>query len=180
MDLNFLDFCWDIKKGWLAKEFQNWGNSFSVEFDIQVTKLSSGDWQNVFHFTASNQEFGENHGDRIPALWINKAGFFLIVSSLNDNGNYYTNVDFQLGKTYQFTIQQIKKDGKYWYEIIIDGNSTLKLENNNPLNFSSVYLYASDPWFESFTSEFGSICNIKIRFGGKYALTEYNFDSVSI
>ena len=86
-------------------------------------------------------------------------------SSINSNGDFYKDFSFELGKEYQMSIQQWKHNGTYWYEIIIDGISKFKIENKQPRQYSSVELYTSDPWYEPFTSEFGSICNIKIQQG---------------
>ena len=126
-----------------------------------VTKLPTVSWLNVFHFTANNRNMGK-HGDRIPALFINRHGYFHIVSSVNDKPNYWKNFNFELGKTYKITIQQTKIGSKYWYEIILNGDSMLRVENKNPLEFSDVHLYESDPWYDSFSADFGSICNVNI------------------
>ena len=143
--------------------FQNWGRFFTIEFDIMVTKKTYGlyGWTNVFHFTANGNY--ENYGDRIPALYINSNGYFQICSAINGNLNYWKNFDFELGKQYQITIKQFIDKGIYWYEIIIDGESRFKIENTQPQSFSSVKLYTSDPWYNSFSSDLGSICNIRIQ-----------------
>ena len=49
------------------------------------------------------------------------------------------------------------ENGKYWYEIIIDGNSEFKIENKQPKKFCSVKLHAN-----SFSSDLGNICNVNI------------------
>ena len=67
-----------------------------------------------------------------------------------------------MGKKYHATIQQFKKDGKYWYEIIADGESSFKIENEKPRSFDNVKLYASDPWHAPFSSNLGIINNVKI------------------
>ena len=149
-------------KNKMVKEFQNWGDVFKVEFAITVTKIPSVAYQNVFHFTTSGDY--NVYGDRIPALWIannlNKPEFF-IASAVSGNRDLFKRFDIELGKQYQITIKQFKASGT-WYEIIIDGESKYKIENTQPQSFSSVKLYASDPWYNPFSSTFGSICDIKI------------------
>ena len=156
--------CWDIQPNEEIQSFQNWGRLFTIDFDITVTKPTYGlwGWTNAFHFTANGNM--ENYGDRIPALYINSDGYFSICSAINGNLNYWENFDFELGKQYQITIKQFIDKGIYWYEIIIDGESRFKIENTQPQSFSSVKLYASDPWYNSFSSDFGSICNFKIQY----------------
>ena len=157
--------CQKIEKGKLSKHYQNWGNVFQISFDIVVTRLPYSSWMNVFHFTATNRNCC-GHGDRIPALYINRNGHFYFISLLNNNGNYYRAVKFELGVTYHVTIQQSKSGDNFWYEILINGESKLKIENSNPKVFSTVRLYTSDPWHDSFTSDFGSVCNLKIQEAG--------------
>ena len=144
--------------------FQNWGRLFTVEFDIIVTSHVSG-WTNVFHFTAEGNK--DNYGDRIPALYIdniNNQGYFHICSAINGNPNYRKNFDFELGKQYHISIKQFMDSGINWFEIIIDGESLFKIKNTQPKSFSSVKLYGSDPWYNSFTSDLGKICNFKIQY----------------
>ena len=84
------------------------------------------------------------------------------MSAVNKNGNLVKNIPFELGKLYHVNIQQSKIDEKYWYEISIDGETKLKSENFNPLSFSSVKFYASDPWYSAFTSDMGQISGVTI------------------
>ena len=153
--------CWDIQKDKAVGEFQNWGKLYTVEFEIIVVKNSGSGWTNVFHFTTDGNCC--NNGQRIPALWIHSTGHFHITSAVNGNGNYWKNFDFVLGKMHHITIKQYEVSGKYWYEIIIDGESKFKIENTQPQSFSSVKLYTSDPWHNSFSSDMGSICIDKIQ-----------------
>ena len=154
--------CWDLTKNKLVKVYQNWGDVFKIEFAITVTKLPRETWTSVFHFSADGNYV--NYGDRIPGLWIYNPGNFVISSAVNGNSNYYKEFPFVLGKQYQMTIQQFKdSDGKYWYEIVIDGESKFKIENTQTKTFSNVKLYASDPWYSPFSSDLGSFCDIKIR-----------------
>ena len=128
----------------------------------------NADRMNVFHFTASNESCCDL-GDRVPALVIFKDGYFHFTTSLNDNGNYLEkSFAFVPDKNYHVTIQQSKDGNKYWYEIIIDGDSILREQNMNPQTYSTVKLYTSDPWHDPFSSDFGNVCNVKIQQGGKF------------
>ena len=160
--LTILDFCWNIEKGLLIEDIQNWDETYSVKFEILVKKLPTSEWMNVFHFTATNDNCCRT-GDRIPAVWIHKDGYFHICTSLNGDHNKCESVGFELEKTYQVIIKQVRVGTKYWYEIIVDGVSNFKAENKNPLKFSTVSLYGSDSWYDSFTTEFGSLCDVAIN-----------------
>lgn len=157
----FFSECWNITKNKLIQNFENWGLVYHVEFTLEVTKVPNETWTNVFHFTSKSDKV--YYGDRIPALWINKGGHFSISSAVNGNLDYWTKINFEIKRQYQIIIKQFLESGKYWYEIITDGHSNLKIENTEPQNFSDVKLYASDPWHEPFSSDFGNICNVNIQ-----------------
>ena len=163
---NVLDDCWDVVKGKVVQEIQNWGKLYMVQFEITVSNSGEG-WINVFHFTANSNN--ELYGDRIPVLFIkkntdNEAGYFYIGSDISGQKSVAKYYDYELEKKYQITIKQFKDSGnKYWYEIIIDTESILKIENTVPESFPNVKLYASDPWYSAFSSARGSICNFKIQ-----------------
>ena len=160
-------FCLDVVKDKVVQEIQNWGKVYTVEFEITIINSGEG-WINVFHITAGNAD-NSNYGDRIPAMFIKKysnseAGYFHIASSINGNKDVDWEYEYELGKRYKITIKQFKdKNYKYWYEIVIDGESKFKIENTVPESFSNVKLYASDPWYSAFSSARGSICNFKIQ-----------------
>ena len=144
----------------MVQEYKNWGEIFKIEFDIKVTKLSTKEWMNVFHFTI-NENLNQ-YGDRIPTLFINKDGKFYSFTAISGDLSHVVKFDFELEKLHKVIIQQFKESEKYWYEIIMDGESKVKIENKQPQSFSSVKFYASNPWYEPFSSEFGCIGNIKI------------------
>ena len=153
--------CWSIYKNNLVQVYPNWGDLFKIDFRITVTKLPQETWTNVFHFSADGDHV--NYGDRIPGFWIYNPGYFVISSAINGNSNYYQEFPIVLGKQYQMTIQQFKdNNGKYFYEIVIDGQSKFKIENTQAQSFSNVKLYAGDPWYSPFYSNLGSFCNITI------------------
>ena len=165
--LKTLADCWDVVKGKVVQEIQNWGKLYSVEFEITISNSGEG-WINVFHFTAGDSN-SENYGDRIPAMWIKRnsdseAGRFHIASAISGNKDVDKEYNYELGKKYQITIKQFKDSGnKYWYEIIIDAETIFKIENTAPESFPNVKLYASDPWYTSFSPFHGSVCNFKTQ-----------------
>ena len=155
--------CWDISKGKLVYEFQNWGDEYLVEFYITVTHLPTSSWTNVFRFTTLPGIYGSD-GDSIPSLFISNDGKFMFHSSVNNNFNHGLDIDFELNTMYNVSIgQQIDEDGKYWYEILIDGDSKLKIENKNHRSYTNVKLYASDSFFDPLITNIGSICNVNIQ-----------------
>ena len=117
----------------------------------------------MFRFTTLPGIYGSD-GDSIPSLFISNDGKFMFRSSVNNNFNHGLDIDFELNTMYNVSIgQQIDEDGKYWYEILIDGDSKLKIENKNHRSYTNVKLYASDSFVDPFISNFGSICQVKIQ-----------------
>ena len=108
--------------------------------------------------------------------WARIFSCFIIENYTLDNATY-RQYDLELGKTYQITIKQFKASGTYWYEIIIDGEPKFKIEiPHQPISYSNVKAYTSHKNFaqflpgldisvDSFTSEFGSVCNFKVQQG---------------
>ena len=148
----------------MISEFKNWGDVYQVEFYITVTNLPTSSQTNAFRFTSTTGNFGSD-GDSIPALFIHNNGKFNFRSSVSNDFNYAKYIDFEKGQMYHVTIgQQIDNEvGEYWYEILIDGDSELKIENKNPTSYNNVKLYTSDSFVDPFISDFGSICNVKIQ-----------------
>ena len=72
-------------------------------------------------------------------------------------------VRYTLGKVHHVIILQSKQGNKYYYEINVDGRSEVRIINTNPKSYPSVRLYRSDPWYDHFSSEFGSVCNVNIQ-----------------
>ena len=151
----------NIKKNQLVKDFKTWGKVYKIEFAIKVDKLPTVELTNAFHFTTNDNNIGK-YGDGIPAVYITKSGSFLVCSAVNDDNNFCKDYKFELGKKYHATIKQFKKDEKYWYEIIADGESKFKTENGKPRRFANVKLYGSDPWHPPFSSDLGMISDVKI------------------
>ena len=145
-------------KGNKAKVFHNWGEKFLIKFEIEVNQELTTNWLNVFHMTIGGN-MGK-HGDRIPALFVNKAKFFHFTMSIGDKKNYVWNFNYQLNKAYSVAIMQKLVAGQYIYCIQIDGQSHCK-ENTTPRSFDFVQLYLSDPWHETF-SKFGKLWNFSV------------------
>ena len=156
----FSDICWDIASGQIIQEFQNWGKLYKIEFELTVTHRPQIGFTNVFHVTA--KEENSNYGDRIPTVYINSE-HIQIASAVNGNKDYSFWHRYELERKYKFIIQQFKVSGSYWYEIIKDGVSELKIPNTQPQSFSNVKLYGSNPWWPSFYSNLGTICNFQIE-----------------
>ena len=150
-----------VTQGQLYKTFLKWGHIFQVEFEITVHALpTDNNLANVFHFTQNSDNSA--YGDRIPALWIYKSGYFKICSAVNGKRNYCIWSKFDLDEKYHFLIQQYVMNGKIMYKIEKNGQSIASFENKMAQDFNNVKVYISDPWYKPFTSDYGLLENFKI------------------
>ena len=109
------DCCLDIQKGKLKESFQNWGDVYSIEFDIVVNEIPS-ELVNVFQFTGTNGDVG-THGDRIPALFLNPVGDFIFRTSLGNDANFRGKMRVVAGGTYHIGTAESKTNrslGSVW------------------------------------------------------------------
>ena len=137
-----------------------WSDEFTIEFDVIVTSELTATYENIFHVTIG----GENHvlGNRIPAVWANKAKYFHICSGVNGNANYCRFYPYNLKQSYHFEISQKKNsNGEAVYKISVDGTIFHEVINTTPKNFQNAKLYLSDPWSASFAPH-GTLSNLRI------------------
>ena len=151
----------NIKKDQLIHTFPEWGPKYKVEFDITVWK-QDGHLKNVAHFTTD--ENCCSHGQRIPSFSVGYSTF-RIDSSVNGNGNYIKEFNYELGKYYNIIIQQYEEEANVWkYEIKINGQLNHSDTNENHQTFKDVKFYAGDSWHsKSFTTEFGKVWDMRIN-----------------
>ena len=135
----------EIKYNNMVQEIPKWGYQFRVSADVTVDQNSPHLWTNVYHLTKGGSI--SEYGDRIPALFANRNGYFAISSSVNGNSNHWYIVNYEVGQKYNIIIQQYQNEnGKVMYEIIIDGLLMYSIENQQPKDFDNVKVYVSDPW----------------------------------
>ena len=67
----------DIAHDLVVKEYQNWGDAYTIQFDIKITNLPNNlvtnlpqGWLSIFHISASDNAV--LYGDRIPAIFLSK------------------------------------------------------------------------------------------------------------
>ena len=76
-----------IQKDNLVAKLPSWGDYFEVSLQIWIESFAQATWTEVLGFSAT----GENccsAGDRIPALFVDKAGYIHATSQVGSNGNF--------------------------------------------------------------------------------------------
>merc|ERR1712170_144355 len=113
------------------------------------------EWANVFH--VSRGQNAAALGDRYPALWVNKNSYFGFIFDINGHKNYnkkYDDIKFGGVELYVITIEQKNVNGKWMYQVFVDGQLFLSKENTLPITVEEAKLYLSDPWYEAANIEF--------------------------
>ena len=92
----------------------SWGYYFEVSLQIWIESFhgpSNHGWTEVFSFTATDRDCC-SAGDRIPALFVNEAGFIYASSQVGANGDFHKS--FYIGpKTWtKVLIKQYSENGK--------------------------------------------------------------------
>ena len=122
---------------------------FEVKFDVLPKSIPSASYASVIHLTVANNE--ANHGDRIPAVWLNSQSFWLVASSVSGNRNHnhaFWNLCLNTWNSFRIWQTQIP-DGSYFFEYSINNKTIHSIENNDPKLFRNVKVYAADPWYVS-------------------------------
>jgi len=127
----------------------SWGPLFRVSLDLIINKLTSDKWTSILAFKTNDgtRDMGQ-HGDRCPAMFLNKDGHIYFVSSVGSNANYATrSKNIQLNKWMRIIIEQTKRNGKVYFTVSVDGQIVHEVENTNPRTFEDVKVFAGDNFY---------------------------------
>ena len=103
-DINYILDEEPVTKDNLVATLPSWGEYFEVSLQIWVESHKPG-VSELLRFTTTEKDCC-SAGDRIPAIFVNSAGYIHVTSQVGTNGNYYQNVNIKL-KTW--TKVQIKQ-----------------------------------------------------------------------
>ena len=94
-------------------ELASIGKQFIVTFELLLTNVETAGWTSVIHFTTGGD--GGAYGERAPALYIYNGEELHVVSAINGNSNYHTNIDALTLRTkhwYNFELSQLFIDNE--------------------------------------------------------------------
>ncbi|XP_066924530.1 lactoperoxidase-like [Clytia hemisphaerica] len=133
----------------ILKTIPKWPKEWEVSFNIRPNRQRFNNWRSIIHFTT-----GANRnpiGSRIPAVWFRPNTHQLyIVSNINNKEDIYTSSTIPTNRFTRVEISQRKQsNGKYIYQIKINGNRVRSLENRIPTSFNNVLIYTPNKWSRS-------------------------------
>ncbi|XP_012563357.1 uncharacterized protein LOC105848004 [Hydra vulgaris] len=119
---------------------------FEISFEIYITSTSYEYITSVIRFTTGTNCC--DYGSRIATLFLHQNLVAEIVSPVSNNGNYgfYTK-PFTLQKWTKVVIKQYFMACKYFYNIEVDEETVLSVENTNPQVFQNAQLFVGDSWY---------------------------------
>ncbi|XP_065652260.1 uncharacterized protein LOC105843863 isoform X3 [Hydra vulgaris] len=130
--------------------------TYSVSFKLNLRSTSAYD-KNVIHLTIW-YNYGQ-YGERIASVW-ERSGQLYICSAVNKDINYCIYTDpLPLNVWSSIKILQIMQNGVYKYKVYVNENVVHSTTNTNPQSFSSIYVYAANPWHNAAD---GSIKDLRI------------------
>ena len=108
----------DLTRGKRLKVFPVLGPEYKIDIEIKIASWGSG-WPNIFHFSAHDRN-GKGCceiGQRIPSLFIWRAGTLYLTTNIGSNGDtkfHSVLGTFELEKWFKLSISQ-KKDEVFFY-----------------------------------------------------------------
>ena len=123
---------------------------FQVQLQIRISSFPHG-WHNVIHLTTGGNVGA--YGCRIATVWANGGSnpFLHICSAISGNWNYCNNYYVSTNTWINLRMSQKKlAGGRYGFEFNVN-NRIDEVVNSQPVDFTNVKVFASDPWHDSIT-----------------------------
>ena len=133
----------------LEAGFPIYGPIFRFHIKLTVNALPDEvDWQSIFRLKNEDGEndFEENFSKRYPALYLSKSGWFGFYLDAIQGGLRYEGIELE--KPYEIIIEQSLKQAKLIYEITVNQDIVVSIENTQPEMFTNAKLYLSDKYFQ--------------------------------
>ena len=103
-----------VTKDNLLATIPSWGPNYKASLQIWIESFSGtpvGGYFDLLRFTNTNNNYG-NPGDRIPALFVNKAGYIYASSQVGSNPDNSIIFDIKARTWTNVEIKQYLKSGK--------------------------------------------------------------------
>ena len=131
-----------LAKDKIVKVFKSFGDSYSIRFDVKITKDLPNGWINILHFTT-----GASHsasGTRVPALFLNgDTKLFYVHHDTKDSLKVQFEFAYKLNQAYHMTLS-LQKNKFSWK---VNGQEIYQYNDNaSPGVFDQVKMYLSNPW----------------------------------
>ena len=136
------------------------GRQWVVSFDFKPTNYDYNGWTSILHMT-----IGSNccePGDRTPAIIYKPDKGLYVATAIGSNPNYqtYMKPPPPVDQWTTIVVSQLKTGSSTTFSVKIGDAAPLTKENPAPNEFSSVKVFASNPWG---SAQAGSIRGLTIK-----------------
>ena len=102
------------------------------------------------HFTTG--EDSGYYGNRMPAIFTSSESLIIYQSVSNTWSRYLYNLYGTIDSLQNVAYKHTKRsDGKYWIEVLLDGEFKCEYENTTPICMEDIKFYASKYWTDQTT-----------------------------
>ena len=138
-----------LKKDNLLTTIPTLGIEWEISFEFKPENYDNTKYTSILHLTV-----GENIsvlGDRIPAIFFHSKSGLHVATSLGDDPNYHKDIipKLPLNKWSTIVVSQIKSGAVTNLNIQVAGTDHISVPNPTPQEFSTVKVYAADPWYDA-------------------------------
>ena len=150
-----------LKRNTLLTTLPTLPKEWRVSFEFNPQNYNSRGYAQILQLTIGGKS--GQVGDRTPALWIHKTRGVYISTTLNGKpnvGKLFRTKKPPINEWTAVEISQMKTGSKYFFSLVIKGETLWSVENTEPTQFSNVQVYASSNWN---VAQAGSIRGFKIE-----------------
>ena len=137
------------------------GKEWQISFDFKPANYNTSGYTNILHLTIGGDQ--EKLGDRIPAIFHHPDKGLIVTTAIGENPNSHADLRWAppVGQWSTIVLSQLSTGLSTTFTVMVNGGTLFgRGVNAEPQEFSSVKVYASDPWH---TAQPGSIKALTIR-----------------
>ena len=124
------------------------GKEWRITFDFKPTDYDHTSWTSLIHLTAGGNN--ETYGDRTPSIFFHPDLGMHVSSAINGDPTYSMDLNQPPpeGEWTTIVMSQAKSTGgEYVFKTEVNGTESFTTVNGQAEEFSSVKVYASDPYY---------------------------------
>ena len=139
----------EIKKSSLMTTLPTLRNEWEISFEFKPANYEDSRNTNILHLTFGGDK--ENPEDRIPAIFYHPGMGLHVKCDIGKDQTYHTDImpPPPVGQWSTIVLSQITSGSTTIFSVKVGGASASTVETLEPLTFSSVMVFASDPWMKA-------------------------------
>merc|ERR1712073_41858 len=134
-----------VENGKVLATLATWGPTYKVSLDIFVKSFPT-QWLAEVLSIGTTDKTCCTPGANIPSLKLSPKGRLAVFNQVNTGGreryNWHSGHQVSPNQWHRVEMEQAVQDGKYYFELKIDGAVAVKVENQNPQTFKNVKIWS--------------------------------------